>query len=91
MTTGGVVVGEGGVEAGARVPQAPASSPAGLGRARRAVAAAQGRAMPERLCAMTQQIIAMASPRTQRVCDGRSGGFALAVDAVLQRYRPALD
>jgi hypothetical protein len=24
----------------------------------------------------------MASPRTERVCDGRSGGFALAVDAV---------
>jgi hypothetical protein len=40
---------------------------------------------------MTQQIIAMASPRTERVCDGRSGGFALAVDAVLQQYRPALD
>jgi proteasome lid subunit RPN8/RPN11 len=37
---------------------------------------------------MTQQIIAMASPRTQRVCDGRSGGFARVVDAVLQRYRP---
>jgi hypothetical protein len=40
---------------------------------------------------MTQQMIAMASPRTERVCDGRSGGFALAVDAVLQQYRPALD
>jgi hypothetical protein len=40
---------------------------------------------------MTQQIIAMASPRTQRVCDGRSGGFARAVDAVLLRYRPAFD
>ena len=38
---------------------------------------------------MTQQIIAMASPRTQRVCDGRTGGIALAVDAVFQRYRPA--
>jgi len=33
---------------------------------------------------MTQQIIAMASPRTQRVCDGRSGGFARAVDAVFR-------
>jgi hypothetical protein len=34
-----------------------------------------------------QQIIAMASPRTRRVC----GGFAPAVDAFLQRYWPAFD
>jgi hypothetical protein len=36
---------------------------------------------------MTQQIISIASPRTQRVCDGRSGGFARVFTAISAGFR----